>query len=318
MDSPESSESRSTGSLKVLIVGVAEGQGRLLARRLSRDHRVIGVDRVPWRRRPPETPFFRVDVRTRAFEDVVRGERPDAVVHMGFERHFRGTPAERYDLNVRGTRKLCDVCIRYGVRRLVVLSTSYVYGAMPENPSFMDEDHPLSASRTYPEIRDLVELDTLATAFMWKHPEISTSILRPVPTLGYYVDSSMANYLRQRRVLVITGFDPMVQFMHEEDLAEAMALTLQVGLSGVYNVTGPGEVPLRVAIHETGGKRISVPEPVARPLLRRLFRLGLWGFPLGAIDYIKYPCTISGERFVRETGFRPLFGLKESFRSLRS
>jgi UDP-glucose 4-epimerase len=273
--------------LKILVVGVAGGQGRLVARRLSRDHHVVGVDRVPWRRRPPETPFFQVDVRTRGFEDVVRSQRPEAVVHLGFERHFRGTPAERYDLNVRGTKKLIDVSVSYGVSRLVVLSTSYVYGALPENPSFMDEEHPLSASRNYPEIRDLVELDTLAAAFMWKHPELRTSILRPVPTLGYFVDNSMANYLRQRRSFVITGFDPMVQFMHEDDLAE------------------------------TGGKPLPLPEPIARPLLGRMFRLGIWGLPSGAIDYIKYPCTISGERFTRESGFRPLFSLKESFRSLR-
>jgi UDP-glucose 4-epimerase len=109
----------------------------------------------------------------------------------------------------------------------------------------------------------------------------------------------------------------MLQFMHEEDLVEAIALALERGLRGVYNVTGPGEVPLRVAIEETGGQALPLPEFVARPLLDRLFRLGLVRIPPGAIDYIKYPCTIAGDRFARETGFRPLFGLKESFRSLK-
>lgn len=302
---------------KALILGVAGGQGRLLARRLSRTFRVVGVDRVPWSRRPPETPFYQVDVRTREFEDIVRAERPDAIVHLGFIRDFRGTAAERYDTNVRGTKKLLDHCKTYGVGRLVVLSTSYVYGALPENPIFMDEEHPLSASRNYPEIRDLVELDTLATAFMWQYPEVRTSVLRPVPTLGYYVSNSMATYLRQRVVLVMMGFNPMLQFMHEEDLAEALAQTVERGLRGVYNVTGPGEVPLHVAIHETGGTPLALPEFVARPLLGRLFRFGLLNVPPGAIDYIKFPCTISGERFVQATGFRPLFGLREAFRSLQ-
>ncbi len=302
---------------KVLIVGVAKGQGRLLARRLSRSLDVVGVDREPWSRRPAETPFYRVDVRTREFEDVVRTERPDAVVHLGFIHDFSVSASERYDINVRGTKKLLDHCRTYDVRKLVVLSTSYVYGALPDNPSFMDEEHPLSASRNYPEIRDLVELDTLATAFLWQHPEIRTSVLRPVPTLGYYVTNAMATYLRQRLVLVLMGFNPMVQFMHEEDLAEALAQTVERGLRGVYNVTGPGEVPLLVAIRETGGASLALPEVVARPLIGRLFRFGLLNVPPGAIDYIKFACTISGERFLRETGFRPLFGLKESFRSLR-
>ncbi len=247
----------------------------------------------------------------------MRTQRPDAIVHLGFIRNFRGTASERYDTNVRGTKKLLDHCKTYGVRKLVVLSTRYVYGALPENPSFMDEEHPLSASRNYPEIRDLVELDTLATAFMWQYPEIHTSVLRPVPTLGYYVSNSMATDLRQRLVMVLMGFNPMLQFMHEEDLAEALAQTVEQGLRGVFNVTGPGEAPLLVAIRETGGTPLALPEIIARPLIGRLFRLGILKVPPGAIDYIKFPCTISGERFVRQTGFHPLFGLKESFRSLR-
>ena len=302
---------------KVLIVGVARGQGRLLARRLSRDSRVVGVDTDEWERRPAGAPFYRTDVRARAFEDALRKEQPDAVVHLGTVRHFRGPETQRFDVNVRGTRKLLDHCRTYGVKKLVVLSTSYVYGALPDNPSFMAEDHPLLAGRNYPEIRDLVEVDSLATAFMWQYPDIHTSVLRPVPTLGYYSDNSIVNYLRQGRVVVMMGFNPMLQFMHEEDLVEAIALAIGRRLRGVYNVTGPGEVPLRVAIRETGGRPMPLPEPVARALLSRLFRLGLVRIPPGAIDYIKYPCTIAGERFARDTGFRPLFGLKESFRSLR-
>ena len=301
---------------KVLIVGVARGQGRLLARRLSRDHRVVGVDADEWERRPAGAPFYRTDVRARAFEEALRKEQPDAVVHLGTVRHFRGSETQRFDVNVRGTRKLLDVCRTHMVKKIVVLSTSYVYGALPDNPTFMSEDHPLLAGRNYPEIRDLVEVDSLATAFMWQYPEIRTSILRPVPTLGYYSENSIVNYLRQRRVVVMMGFNPMLQFMHEEDLVEAIALALERRLRGVYNVTGPGEVPLRVAIRETGGRPLPLPEPVARPLLARLFRLGLVRIPPGAIDYIKYSCGIDGSRFVAATGFRPLFGLRESFQAL--
>jgi UDP-glucose 4-epimerase len=279
--------------------------------------KVVGVDTDDWERRPAGVPFYRTDVRSRAFEDALRKEQPDAVVHLGTVRHFRGPETQRFDVNVRGTRKLLDHCRSYGVKKLVVLSTSYVYGALPDNPSFMAEDHPLLAGRNYPEIRDLVEVDSLATAFMWQYPDIRTSILRPVPTLGYYSDNSIVSYLRQSRVVVMMGFNPMLQFMHEEDLVEAVALALERRLRGIFNVTGPGEVPLRVAIRETGGRPLPLPEPVARPLLARLFRLGLVRIPPGAIDYIKYPCTIAGERFARETAFRPLFGLKDSFRSLR-
>ncbi len=301
---------------KVLITGISGGQGRLLTRRLLENYAVCGADRVAWEGRPPGVNVHQVDLRKRKFQDVIRTENPTAIVHMGFIRHFRSNERLRHDVNVRGTQQLLEHCARYGVRKLIVVSSGYVYGAFPENPYFMNEDHPLSASRAYPEIRDLVEVDTLASAFIWKYPQIRTSVLRPVNVLGYYVHSMMNEYLRHRPITMM-GFNPMMQFIHEEDLCEAIALALEQGLQGVYNVTGPGEVPLHTAIRETGATPIPLPEPIVRPLFRRMFDWGAWPYPDGAIDYLKYPVTLAGERFVEATGFRPLYGLEEIFRSVR-
>jgi UDP-glucose 4-epimerase len=303
---------------KVLITGISGGQGRLLARRLRANFEVCGVDRVAWEGHPRGIRVHVVDLRKKTFENVIRAESPSAVVHMGFIHHFRSDQRERHDVNVRGTKQLLDHCIQAGVQRLIVVSSGYVYGAFAENPYYMDEDSPLSASRSYPEIRDLVEVDTLASAFLWRYSHIRTCVLRPVNVIGYYVQSMIGQYLRQRRVPTVMGFDPMMQFIHEEDLSEAIALTLEQGIQGVFNVTGPGEVPLHTAIREAGGAALSLPELILRPMFRRLFQLGLLSYPPGALDYLKFPITLSGDRFIDATGFRPLFGLAETLRSVRS
>jgi UDP-glucose 4-epimerase len=301
-----------------LITGIAGGQGRLLTRRLNERFEVCGVDRVRWEGHPRGVRPYVVDLRKKKFEDVFRRERPDCVVHMGFIQDFRTDERERHDVNVMGTKQLLDHCIHNGVESLVVLSTGYVYGALPENPHFLDEDAPLSASRSYPEIRDRVEVDTLVTAFLWRYPQIRTCVLRPVHVLGYYAHSMIGSYLRERRVPTVMGFDPMMQFIHEEDLSEAIELSVDHRLQGVFNVTGPGQVPLRVAIREAGGEPWSIPEWVLRSLSRRLFRMGLSAYPPGAIDFLKYPITLTGERFANATGFLPLHGLKETLQSVRS
>ncbi|MBW1685031.1 MAG: NAD-dependent epimerase/dehydratase family protein [Deltaproteobacteria bacterium] len=302
---------------KVLITGIAGGQGRLLARRLTESYQVCGVDRVGWEGAPRGIQVHVVDLRKKKFEDVIRTELPSAIVHMGMVRHFRTSGDVRHDVNVRGTKQLLDHCVNHGVQNLIVISSSYVYGAFPENPYYMDEDSPLSASRSYPEIRDLVEVDTLASAFLWRYPHIRTCVLRPVNVLGYYVHSMIAGFLRQARASTVMGFDPMMQFIHEEDVSEAIALTLEHGLQGVFNVVGPGEVPLHTAIRECGGTAMSIPEFVMRPAFARLFKLGLIPYPAGAIDYLKFPITLDGSRFVEATNFRPLFGLEEIFHSIR-
>ena len=302
---------------KVLITGISGGQGRLLARRLLSNYEVCGADPVRWEGRPQSVTVHAVDLRKKKFEDVIRTELPDAVVHMGFIRHFQGDEKRRHDVNVRGTKQLLDHCANYGVQQLIVMSSSYVYGAFPENPFYMDEDHPLSASRSYPEIRDLVEVDSLATAFMWKYPHIRTCVLRPVNVLGSFVHSMIGGYLKLDRIPTIMGFDPLMQFVHEEDVSEAIALALQHKLQGVFNVTGPGQVPLHTAIDETGGNAVAMPEPLFRPALRQLFRFGFAPWPEGAIDFLKYPVTLSGRNFVEATQFRPLFSLDEIFQALR-
>jgi hypothetical protein len=62
---------------------------------------------------------------------------------------------------------------------------------------------------------------------------------------------------------------------------------------------------------------MSIPEFVMRPAFARLFKLGLIPYPAGAIDYLKFPITLDGSRFVEATNFRPLFGLEEIFDSIR-
>jgi UDP-glucose 4-epimerase len=302
---------------RILITGISGGQGRLVAKRVADDFAVTGVDRVPWEGHPRQVTVHTMDLRKRKFEDIFRRERPAAVVHLAFVRHFRIDPMVRHEINVAGTKRLLECCATYGVTKLVVLSSSYVYGALPENPYYMDEETSLNVSRHYPDVRDLAEVDALCTAFLWKYPEIATAILRPVNTLGYYVHSAIGGYLKLGYVPTILGFNPMLQFIHEEDLAEAIARALETGARGIFNVAGPGAVPLKVAIRETGGTPVPLPEVVARGVIDRLFRLGLYPLPPAAIDFVKYPCTVDGRRFRQATGFQPLFTLEETFGSVR-
>src|SRR6185369_2341041 len=111
---------------KLLITGIAGGQGRLIAQRLGSFFRIAGVDRSRWDGAPAGMPMHVVDLRKRKFEDVFRTERPDALV--------------RLEVNVLGTKRVLEYAIRYGVKRIVVLSSAYVYGALTDNPYYVDED----------------------------------------------------------------------------------------------------------------------------------------------------------------------------------
>jgi len=309
LSDPPKKESRD----KVLIVGIGSGFGRVLARRLARDYAVVGVDRQRISSKLPDIPLYRVDPRKRGFEDVFRTERPRRVIHLGVARRLDSKDATRHDLNVRGTQRILDHCLSYDVQQLVVLSTSYVYGALPDNPHFMTEEQPLGGSRHFPEMRDFISVDALCTSFMYQHPKLRISVLRPVPVLGTTVSNVASRIMLAARAPLPLGFSPMLQFLHEDDLTEALRLTLERELRGVYNVEGPGELPLRVAVRESGGRPISIPDF----LLSRLSG-PLLGVPPGAIDFMRYPCTIDGSKFAKDAGFEPAFDLEDIFRDARS
>ncbi len=302
---------------RVLITGITGGQGQLIAQHLLAsgrgEYRVYGVDRKPWPGRPREIRMTVADVGTRKFEDVVRRVKPDCVVHLASVRHFRVHPAVRHEVNVVGTKSLIDFAVEHGVGQIIVNSSSYVYGALPDNPYYMDESFPLSVSRTYPDVRDLAEMDMVATAALWQHPEVAIAVIRPVNVLGARVNSAIGKYLRREYVPTVIGFNPMLQFIHEDDLARAFATAIRSRARGVFNVAGAGALPLHAAIPRIGGTALPVPEIVLRTMVRTMFQWGLYPFPPGAIDFAKYQCTLDDSRFRETTGFEPEHSLAETF-----
>jgi UDP-glucose 4-epimerase len=140
-------------------------------------------------------------------------------------------------------------------------------------------------------------------------------ILRPVHMVGG-VHNAPSNYLRIDRPPTLLGFDPMVQLVHVQDVAEAIAIALQPGHRGIYNIVGPGEVPLSAVLDELGRRPRLIPHPMAKPLLGLAFRLGISSFPVQELDFIRYVCMVDGRRAAAELGFRPRFGLRETIHAV--
>jgi UDP-glucose 4-epimerase len=288
---------------RIVVTGAAGSSGRVIVPHLADEgHRVIAVDRRAWPDCPPDAEFERADVLKRSFDEVLRHNRPELVVHLAMIHRFESSRSERHRVNFEGTARVIEASLEAGVRKLVFLSRATVYGALPDQAQFLTEDHPPAAGRMFAEMQDLVAADLYASGMLWRHPEIDIVILRLVSVLGPRSDSLLQRYLQQRRVFTVAGFDPIYQIIHEVDMARAVSAALQPGLRGIFNVTGPGEVPLHVLVERSGGLRVPLPEG----LLRRLRgRLGFPRLPEGAVQFLKYPCTVDGRRFREATGFEP-------------
>jgi UDP-glucose 4-epimerase len=258
--------------------------------------------------------FHRADIRKRSFDQVLRAVHPEVVVHLARVRGFEVTSSLRHRVNFEGAVRVLDASVACGAEKVVLLSRHTVYGALPDQPQFLTEDHPPNAGRTFPEIQDLVAADLYACGLMWRHPECEIVVLRPVNIIGPTVRTMLARYLRGDRCFTIAGFDPIYQVIHEDDVATAVTSSLAAGVRGVFNVEGAGALPLHRLIEATGAKRVSVPGPVLSVLSGRL---GLPVGPPGALDFLRYPCTVDGSRFEHAAGYAPSLDLVATVSAVR-
>ena len=292
--------------MRILIPGMSGGIGRRLAVRLAaQGHEVAGIDVRPWPDIPSAIQLFRVDIRKRAAEDIFRKLRPQAVVHLATVTSFvvAGDP-ERYRINLGGTRAVFDHCHNYGVEHAVFVGRHTYYGAGPDAPLYHTEDEPPQELAHYPELGDLVAADLYAATALWRFPEFTTTVLRCCYTLGASGSGTLAMFLRGRAVPLVLGFDPLFQFIHEEDMASAIALTLEKRVRGIFNVAGPPPLPLSLVAKEAGRRVLPLPEFLLRNMLGRA---GLPKLPPGALSHIKFPIVVDSSAFRAATGFQHEF-----------
>ena len=300
----------------VAITGIAGNLGKALASMLHTETQIVGIDRRPFREKTKDVAHYQVDIRKRKLGEVFRRHRIEALIHVGIMHDPRIPFSEAHSFNILGSHKVFELCVQHGVKKVVVLSSANVYGPLPENSNFLTEETPLMAADRYSDVRDLIELDMYAQSFLWKHPEIETVVLRPVHIVGPTVRNAPSNYLRLERPITVLGFDPMIQLIHVDDVCRAIVLALRPGVRGVYNVTGPGEVPLSTILKELGRKPVPVPHFLVRTLLRRALEARLTSFPPEEVDHLQYLCAVDGSRAARDLGYAPRHSLRETIRSV--
>ena len=301
----------------ILITGAAGALAQKVIEQLRDTCDLVAVDFRDQVYLGDDIPSYCIDFNKRVFEDLFRRYQFDGVIHMGRIMSSQLTRMRRYNANVLGTQKLLDLSHKYGIKRVVVLSTFHVYGAVAYNPALIDEAAPLKSAGLSADLIDSVELENLANIYLWRYPELNITILRPCNIVGPGVRNTISTLLASERAPVLAGFSPMMQFIHIDDMADAIVLAYKKPTRGVYNVAPQDWVAYQHALKLCGCKRIQVPSipPMVPKMI--LGTLKLKSFPSYLMAFFKYPVVIDGRAFVNEFGFEPKRPLKEIFRFYR-
>lgn len=299
----------------VLVTGVQGRLALLVARVLQNqpDVRVVAVDSVPLTEPLPGIETHAVELREQPMRDVLRETGATTVVHLAQDGE-ETQPTVRG--NILSTMELLAACADTAVHRVVLRSSTLVYGARPGLPLYLDESAEIDPTALDGLLQDYAEIERFADGFARKQQDMALVVLRLANVVGGGVSSSFARYLRQHAPRMMLGFDPLIQVLHAEDAAAVLALsTLADEARGIFNIAAPDPLPLSQAVVLAGRRAVPLAEPLFAPPgpLRTLSQSLVGQLPFSP-SYLKYACIASTQRAADVLGFVPRYASHDALR----
>jgi UDP-glucose 4-epimerase len=257
--------------------------------------------------------LIRADARNPLLADLLSQERVDVVCHLQFTLSYRAHAGISH-ANLEGAKNLLDACAQASVTKVVMMSSTMVYGAHPDNAAFIGEESALRAQSQQGYLLDLLEVEALAKAYQRAMPGTEVAMLRFGHIIGPSADTPMTRFLSSRWAPTLLGFDPMMQIIHEEDVIEALAHATLNAAGGAFNVATLEAMPLSQLVALSGKSPLAVLHPLlyrAQDMLGKGLQSPERYVPLDP-DYLRYPCIGDLSRMREQLGFVPLYSAKEA------
>jgi len=303
----------------VAITGLDTWWGTRLAERLLEREgspRILGLDLHRPLRLAGRVDFHRVDLTDPtadvALAELLANEGVEVLVHLAFRQSPTPDHELDHELETIGSLHVMNAAAAAKVRRLVVASSTMLYGARPDNPNFLSEAHPLAGHPDAHCVQNRVEVERLLADWSARHPDAQVTVLRACWAVGPGTNDFVSRYFERPIVPTMLGYDPLMQLVHEEDLLDVYEEAACRPHPGVFNVVGRGVLPLSTLLALAGKRRVPLPPA----LLYRMSSYPSQGQtgdrPAGFFDYLRYLWVADGERGWHEFG-DPVYSTKEAW-----
>ena len=305
--------------MRYLVTGGSGYIGSRLVEQLgSREEtdRILIADVRPPRSFRPKTEWAELDVRdAAATRDLVARERPDVLIHLAFVLNPIKDEQRMYDIDVNGTHNVLEAASQADVGHVLVTSSTTAYGAFPDNPVPITEEWPVRGVAAFEYARDKTESDRLCQLWALRHPERTMTIVRPCIVFGPNVDNYLVRIWTKAPFQPDFGgnLDQLIQFVHEDDVVDAIIGLLDGGHAGAFNITGDGVMTMRETAEVLGAKVRKMPLRLARTIGRATWRLGASETPPGQIEFAMNPWVCSNEKVKETLGWQPRYTTRETF-----
>jgi len=309
--------------LVVGVTGASSDLGRLLLPRLAADPRVsriVAFD-VAAPAPVPKLEVLKIDLTRPGSEpaliETFRSFGLDALYHLAFlSSRVRGA-SFAHELEVIGSMHVLAAAGATALPRLIVASTTALYGARTDAPGILVEEQPLRGPRASRFIHDKIEVERQLESFRQRHPETQVAVLRFAPIVGPDVDNPISRWLRTKVFPLPLGFDPLWQVVHQDDAATALIQALTSTAEGPFNIACDEVLPLSAVVRQAGGVAVPVPGTVLEGVLEVMSRAGLPTAQPSLLEYLRHSWVADVARAREVLGFVPRYTALAALRTTR-
>ena len=303
---------------RILITGISRHLAAKLAQRLERDkdvEAIVGVDVEEPEVDLERTEFVRADIRNPLIVKVLQASEADTLVHL----NIIATPTRvggrsvMKEINVIGSLQLYAASQKAkALRKVIMKSTTAVYGAGPNDPAVFVEEMGMRSAPSSGYARDAMEVEQYARDYGRRRRGGVLTILRFANFMGSEIETPLTRYFSLPVVPTPLGFDPRIQFIHEDDAVEALYRATRQDHPGIFNVAADGVLLLSQAVRICGKVNVPIPLPVATPLATAMRRVRLIDFPTDQLQFLVYGRVADNERMKHEFGLTPRFTTRQA------
>ncbi|GAA4897415.1 NAD-dependent epimerase/dehydratase family protein [Streptomonospora salina] len=302
----------------VLVTGVSRELGGRVAEAMAAEpgvDRVVGVDAASLRRPLVGPEYVSADLHGGSLAQTVADSGADTVLHLGLTPSggASGGRASADNGNILGTMQLLDGCQRSAaVSRVVVRSSAAVYGAAARDRALCTEDGEARSMPRSAYAYNAAEVEEHTGTLARRRPDAGVAVLRFASFIGPSADTPLTRYFGLRLVPTVRGYDPSMQFIHEDDGVEAVRRMALSGGEGVFNVAGSGSLPLSQCLRRVGRRRFAMPEQGLR-MLGGIARRGKLDYSPEQLRLLCSDRVVDFSKLERELGWSPAYSSQEAF-----
>ena len=244
---------------------------------------------------------------------------PGTAVYLAASRAARPGSGRFWGPDLDDAARALDLCELAGVEHLILVSSAEAGEPSHRHPNPATEGQSIPVRTGIALPKQWQRLEALAES--WQRGSASEepagghvrsrrrlTVLRTAPVLDPRGRDFWSRLFRRPAAFPAPGYDPPLQLLHPDDLAEAIsrisALPASEGEPELLHLAPRASLSLRRALRIAGVRRLAVPRLLQAPARAILSRFGL-AAPIAQIDYLRYPFSLASARCASRLGFEP-------------